>query len=468
MPTTIRKPGCVGVRRTTAEMAAGLLPEVSSRLVGFWFYRIPLAALLAGCAFAPKVAAQIQRLPSDLRIGPESIYAGLPPVLKPPPPPPPPSSDDEGGEGAIETGLSPYLDPSPDSAPLLIRKPVPIIGKPVCAVVEIGQRKTKTSVYADPVERVENEHNEQLLIDQILTKGLSAPLTKQPGQGLPEILEAVPGLYVLDDESIRFLDLMTNQFEWGIPVVEPQAMAVTGDGTQLVVTSGFGGSFVAPSAVTFIDTESATAMGQLDVPVDLNPSRVAITPDGRFAYVAAAGLDVNGFPTSLDRVLVVDLAAREIADEIQLPGFGRAQDLVITPDGQRAFVVGSHEVKVIDIATSTVSSHIIVELRNAERALMHPNGTHLYAVPARLQEDFVNFGIGVVDAASMTLVDVIPLPLGGQRFDTYDMAITPDGKTLLYADSGVGCVYHIDTVARRIEFATTFSLNARLLVATGP
>ena len=468
MPTTIRKPGRVGVRRTKAEMAGGLHPEVSSRLVGLGFYRIPLAALLAGCAFAPKVAAQIQRLPNDLRIGSESIYAGLPPVVKPPPPPPPPSGADEVGESESETGLSPYLDPSPDSVPLLIRKPVPIIGKPVCAIVEIGQQKTKTSVYVNPAEPAEYEHDEKIPIDQILTKRLSAPLTKQVGQGLPEFLEAVPGLYVLDDESIRFLDLMTNQFDWGIPVVQPQAMAITADGAQLVATSGFGRSLVAPSTLTFIDTESAMAMGQLDVPVDLNPSRVAITPDGRFAYVVAAAVDLNGFPTNRDRVLVVDLGTRQIAEEIQLPGFGRAQDLVITPDGQRAFVVGTQEVKVIDLATNTVSLHIIVELRTAERALMHPSGTHLYAVPARLPDDSVNFGIGVVDAASMTLVDLITLPLGGQRFDTYDMAITPDGKTLLYADSGVGRVYHIDTVARRIEFATTFSLNARLLVATGP
>ena len=142
---------------------------------------------------------------------------------------------------------------------------------------------------------------------------------------------------------------------------------------------------------------------------------------------------------------------------------------MITPDGQRAFVVGTQEVKVIDLATNTVSLHIIVELRTAERALMHPSGTHLYAVPARLPDDSVNFGIGVVDAASMTLVDLITLPLGGQRFDTYDMAITPDGKTAaLRRQWVVGRVYHIDTVARRIEFATTFSLNARLLVATGP
>ena len=263
MPTTIRKPGRVGVRRTKAEMAGGLHPEVSSRLVGLGFYRIPLAALLAGCAFAPKVAAQIQRLPNDLRIGSESIYAGLPPVVKPPPPPPPPSGADEVGESESETGLSPYLDPSPDSVPLLIRKPVPIIGKPVCAIVEIGQQKTKTSVYVNPAEPAEYEHDEKIPIDQILTKRLSAPLTKQVGQGLPEFLEAVPGLYVLDDESIRFLDLMTNQFDWGIPVVQPQAMAITADGAQLVATSGFGRSLVAPSTLTFIDTESAMAMGQL-------------------------------------------------------------------------------------------------------------------------------------------------------------------------------------------------------------
>ena len=415
MPIRMRKLRCVGARRTTPGMAGGAHPQVFSRPVGLRLFRIPLAALLACWAFAPSAPAQIQKLPNDLRIGPGSIFTGLPPVMRPPPPPPPPSSDDEGGERESETGLFPYLDPSPDSATLLIRKPVPIIGKPVCAIVEIAQQKTKTSVYVDPAKPVENEHDGKLAIDQILTKRLSAPLTKQPGQGLPELLEAVPGLYVLGDESIRFLDLMTNEFEWEISVIQPQAMAVTADGRQLLVTSGFGRSFVTPSILTFIDTESATAAGQLDVPRDLNPGRVAIMPDGRFAYVAAAAVDLNGFPTNRDRVLVVDLATRQITAEIQLPGFGRAQDLFITPDGQRAFVVGTHEVKVIDIATNTVSSHIIVELRTAQRALMHPSGTHLYAVPARLPDQSVNFGIGVVDTATMTLVDVITLPLGGQR-----------------------------------------------------
>ena len=471
MTATIRELGRVGVERTTPGMVGRTHPMLLSHFRALRFLYLAFGAAVLACwAFTPTAAAQIQKLPNDLRIGTASIFEGLPPVPRPPLPPLPPSDDDEGEEKESETGTAPYLDPSSDRASPLIRKPVPLIGKPVCAIVEIGQRKTKTSVYVDPTEPVEAEHDTKLAIDQILTKRLSAPLTTPPNQGLPEFLDAVPGLYLLEGEpqSIRFLDLLTNEFVWEIPVVEPQAMAITEDGAQLVVSSGFGRAPFAPSTLIFIDTEGATAMGQLDVPADLNPNRVAITPDGRFAYVAAAGVDLNGFPTNRDRVLVVDLATRQIANEIQLPGFGRARDLVITPDGERAFVVGTHEVKVIDIATNTVSLHTIVELRTAERALMHPSGTHLYAVPARLPDDFVNFGIGVVDTATMTLVDIITLPLGGQRFDTYDMALTPDGKTLLYADSGVGRVYHIDTVARRIEFATTFSLNARLLVATGP
>ena len=468
---TIRKLEWERVERAARRLVDRANSQVFLHPADPHFPPIPLAAALLACLmFAPIAVAQVEQLPQDLRIGPRSILTGLPPVMRPPPPPPPPNGDDDGKEKESETGLFPYLGPSSGGAPALISEPVPLSGKSVCAIVEIGQQKTKTSVYVDPAAPIENEHHEKLAIEQILTERRSGPSTKQPGQGLAEFLDAVSGLYVLEDESqsIRFLDLMTNEFGWEIPVVLPQAMAITQDGTQLVVTSGFGRSLVAPSTLTFIDTESAMATGQLDVPRDLNPSRVAITPDGRFAYVAAAAVDLNGFPTNRDRVLVVDLATRQIADEIQLPGFGRAQDLVITPDGQRAFVVGTQEVKVIDIATNTVSSHVVAELRAAKRALMHPSGTHLYAVPARLPNDSVNFGIGVVDAATMTLVDLITLPLGGQRFDSYDMAITPDGKTLLYADSGVGRVYHIDTVARRIEFATIFNLNSRLLVATGP
>ena len=103
------------------------------------------------------------------------------------------------------------------------------------------------------------------------------------------------------------------------------------------------------------------------IPVGAQPRRVAITPDGRHAYVTLEEVDADGI---LGGVVVIDTQTNTVSATITL---GRPSGVVIAPDGQRAYVPnfdGSHGrgvVSVIATDTNTVIESITVSGPGAAR-----------------------------------------------------------------------------------------------------
>jgi YVTN family beta-propeller protein len=96
--------------------------------------------------------------------------------------------------------------------------------------------------------------------------------------------------------------------------------------------------------VSVIDT--ATNMVVATVPVGSTPIAVAVTPDGKHAYVVNQG--------SSPGVSVIDTASNTVVATISA-GSGPT-GVAVTPDGKHAYVAntGSNNVLVINTATNTV------------------------------------------------------------------------------------------------------------------
>jgi YVTN family beta-propeller protein len=134
----------------------------------------------------------------------------------------------------------------------------------------------------------------------------------------------------------------------------------------------------------------------------LLPGGVALTADGSRAFVA------NGRSAN---VSVIDTkAAKEITT---IPTGQGPSYLAIRPDGSRLYVSCSREVWVIDVASKTPVAKVPVE-RGADIALS-PDGTRLYVAA---------HGVVVIDTTANTLIGTISL----QDRDSYDVAVTPDGR----------------------------------------
>ena len=96
--------------------------------------------------------------------------------------------------------------------------------------------------------------------------------------------EAAPFAYVVNQRSnnVSVIDTATNMVVATVPVgAVPGWVAVTPDGKYAYVTNGNAGN--PPSTVSVIDT--ATNMVVATVPVGLGPGALAVTPDGKHVYV---------------------------------------------------------------------------------------------------------------------------------------------------------------------------------------
>lgn len=144
--------------------------------------------------------------------------------------------------------------------------------------------------------------------------------------------------------------------------------ATLGSGPIAVVATGGTGA-VTPVG---LDPTAPSAVPGPPVPVGAQPGAVAITPDGRTAYVTNAG---SGSVTPVT-----------IASSLPGPAIAvgtTPEALAITPDGTAAYVVDAAENRVrrITVATGAVGPPIAVG--NAPSAIaIHPDGTRAYVANA--------------------------------------------------------------------------------------
>jgi DNA-binding beta-propeller fold protein YncE len=275
--------------------------------------------------------------------------------------------------------------------------------------------------------------------------------------------------------SVVFLDPLSGAFNatvdlaQGLPfqLTSPQRIDGTPDGSLLVVTNlgaSFGGD-VTPPHISFIDTATAGIVGRVILEARERPGDIEISPDGRLAYVAVnTGQDTSPYYTA-PRVLVVDIAARRIVDEIALSELDvEPGDLARTADGALLFAFGGVErsrgrIHVIDTQTRSVIATVEdpegftgdFRMNIVPRFAMHPSGSTLYVGPVTILPVTTPriYGIAELDTSTSRFRAVIPLgELAGTN--NVDLAITRDGADLYFSDSLGGRLYRIDTLRREI------------------
>lgn len=224
--------------------------------------------------------------------------------------------------------------------------------------------------------------------------------------------------------EVAVIDTATNTVITTVPIgsVNPPRVAITPNGAFAWVTGADGSN-----NVTEIDTTTNTVTSTFPTGIGpTTPNGIDFTPDGAFGYVA------NNASENMN-VAVIDIATHSVVTSIPLAG--RAQGITITPDGTRAYVVHGgnpgdlgtdNVVSVINTATNTVVTTIPLGGLLFEVGFT-PDGAFAY-VPNLL---FNN--VSVIDTSTNNVVAVIPVGT-----DPFGIAIRPAGcpSSLAYNFSG--------------------------------
>jgi YVTN family beta-propeller protein len=212
--------------------------------------------------------------------------------------------------------------------------------------------------------------------------------------------------------TVTPIEVASNKAGAEIPVgpvgSRPLGIAITPDGKTAYVANVFIGSF----SGTVTPIEVASNKAGAEIPLGKEPFGVAITPDGKTAYVTNDGSNT---------VTPIEVASNKAGAEIPV---GRGpRGIAITPDGKTAYVVNlsppSGTVTPIEVASNKTGAAIKVGSEPQEIAIT-PDGKTAYVVNSGLASNSVT-PIEVASNKAGAEIKVGKNPGG--------IAITPDGKT---------------------------------------
>jgi len=166
------------------------------------------------------------------------------------------------------------------------------------------------------------------------------------------------------------------------------------------------------------------------------PHEVAVSPDGRFAYVANYGRQTPGHTLS-----VIDLKEQKAAGTIDLGEYTRPHGIVVSKNGQRIYVTceGSKAVVVVDAKERKVSHAIPTNQDVSHMIVLTPDETRAYTA---------NIGSGTVTALDLVKREVITHITIGAGAEGID--ISPDGKTVYAAARAANNLSKIDTISNTV------------------
>ena len=267
------------------------------------------------------------------------------------------------------------------------------------------------------------------------TNTAGPPITTESGPGAVVITPDGKTVYVVtgaDPGTVTPIATATNTAGPPIPVGDwPNVIAITPDGKTVYVVNFLSGT------VTPIATATNTAGPP--IPVGHHPEAIAITPDGKTAYVATVNY---GSPSSPDRanadypsgsVTPITTATNTAGPPIPVGYLPNV--IAITPDGKTAYVVNvnSGTVTPITTATNTAGPPITTGI-DPEAIAITPDGKTAYVAN--------EFSGTVTPITTATNTAGPPITTGS---GPGAVAITPDGKTAYVANGESGTVTPITT-----------------------
>jgi len=247
-----------------------------------------------------------------------------------------------------------------------------------------------------------------------------ASATEAPGATLVVLAKAEARASLVDPASGAVVTT--------IPTGEgPHEVAVSPDGRTAVVTN-YGSRSRPGGSLTVIDVAAARAVRTIDVGAGARPHGIAFLDRTR-AAVTAEGAKA---------LLVVDVARGEVEARIET-GQEIAHMVAVTPDGRRAFVanIGSGTVTAVDVPGRRVLAHVPTG-EGAEGVAVTPDGREAW-VTNRAADT-----LSVVDVASLRVVATLPCASFPIR-----IAFAPGGRRALVTNARSGDVAVLDVAERR-------------------
>src|SRR2546425_1110855 len=220
----------------------------------------------------------------------------------------------------------------------------------------------------------------------------------------------------------------------------PQAVAITPDGRFAYVVN------LTSNDVSVINTATNTLAAT--VAVGFGPFGVAITPNGAFAYVTACGARcANG------GVWVISTATNAVVATVPLVGCSTG--VAITPDGAFAYVANnsSSTVSVIE----TVTNHLVLTVSvgtSPQGIAITPDGAFVYVTQSALSGASAN-SVSVIETATNSVVATISVGAVPEG-----VVVTPNGAFAYVTNTNANNVSVIET--------TTNAVVATLDVGVGP
>jgi YVTN family beta-propeller protein len=270
--------------------------------------------------------------------------------------------------------------------------------------------------------------------------------------GIPQVVVAPNGKFAyvsaynypnLDVNDVFVIDTQTNSITQTISLPAGSASrvrAVSPDGSKVYVANGNSGT------ISVISTATNTVVSTIQTPTD--PIDIAITPDGKFAYVPEASAEAPAQAPA--DIAVINTETGEVVATIPTPS--TPIGVAITPDGSTVYSQISYawEIAVISTATNTIVSTIPISPGDFPYGLaLTPDGKYLY-IPASSWSTQSYFE--VVDTATNQVVATVPFPggVGADGAGAEGSAVTKDGAFVYINNDVANTVSVIDSATNTI------------------
>ena len=230
--------------------------------------------------------------------------------------------------------------------------------------------------------------------------------------------------------------------------IEPNDMAVTPDGTKVLVAEGASNQV---QIITVATDKVAKAVAIPEVAgIKSRPDAIAITPDGKTAYVVD-GVNKLLYP--------ITISSGALGTGIAIGAQGDPGAIVVTPNGEKVYVANysAHNVSVITTASNLVSATVTIGAGVTGKPIalaVTDDSAHVFVA------DQGNAQIDDIATSSDTVTNTIAVPsmadanvAGGG--DPNILAITPEGAKLYVASYTAGTVSDIATATGTVTKTIT-------------
>jgi YVTN family beta-propeller protein len=241
-----------------------------------------------------------------------------------------------------------------------------------------------------------------------------------------------PLLLVLnkDDATLAFVDPSTRAVLGTVPTGEsPHEIAVSGDG-RLAFVSNYGGR-TPGQTLSVIDIAARKEVHRADLGALRRPHGLA-----------AVGGEVY-FTAEVNRLIGRYNPAANAVDWLLGTGQDVTHMIIVRPDERTMFTanIGSDSITVIERGTGApaFSETVVPVGKGPEGMDLSPDGRELWAAHSR------DGGVSIIDVGARKVVQTIDL--GTKRSNR--LKFTPDGKTVLVSDLEAGALIVVDAGQRK-------------------